>query len=133
MEPKPLILYVEDEHLIAMAIVDVLQEAGFDVVHIDDGRAALTKLDEGAEYVALITDVRLPSGVDGWAIGHHARQLNPLLPVVYVSGDSVADWAAEGVPKSLMLQKPFANAQLITAVTTLINEATWATVAGDGR
>jgi DNA-binding response OmpR family regulator len=133
MEPKPHILYVEDEPLIAMAIVDVLQEAGFDVVHVDAGIAALARLDQGNErFVAVITDVRLPGGVDGWAIGQRARELSPQVPVVYVSGDSVGDWAAEGVPKSIMLQKPFANAQLVAAVATLINEAGLAPVPDGG-
>jgi hypothetical protein len=40
--------------------------------------------------------------------------------VVYISGDSVDAWTAEGVPNSLILQKPFADAQLLSAVTTLL-------------
>ena len=31
-----------------------------------------------------------------------------------MTGDSAADWAAEGVPNSTLLQKPFATAQMIT-------------------
>jgi DNA-binding response OmpR family regulator len=122
MQPKPLILYVEDDHLIAVTGVDILTEAGFGVEHVDEGQAALAALDGGADkYVALITDVRLPKG-DGWAIARHARTLNPALPVVYVTGDSATDWAAEGVPKSVLVQKPYANAQLVAAVAILINQ-----------
>jgi hypothetical protein len=32
-------------------------------------------------------------------------------------------WSANGVPNSLFLQKPFAIAQLVTAITTLLNQA----------
>lgn len=124
MELRPTILYVEDEAMIAMAITDVLEEAGFEVDHAPDGASALAKLkDDPHKYVALVTDVRLPNGIQGWDIGVHARELNPQVPVVYVSGDSAGDWSARGVPKSVMLQKPFANAQLITAVATLVNDA----------
>ena len=37
-----------------------------------------------------------------------------------MTGDSAADWSAEGVPNSVMLQKPFAEAQLLTAMGTLL-------------
>jgi hypothetical protein len=57
---------------------------------------------------------------------NHLRRvchLNPPLPVLYVSGDSGAEWSANGVPNSLRLQKPSAIAQLVAAVTTLLNQA----------
>jgi DNA-binding response OmpR family regulator len=119
----PLLLYVEDEALIAMVIIMALEEAGFGVHHILDGRSAMAKLEQDVgTYRALVTDVRLPQ-VDGWAIAQRARELNPALPVIYVSGDSASDWGAKGVPNSIMVQKPFANAQLVAAVTTLLNQA----------
>lgn len=123
-EQKPTILYVEDEGLVAVVVMEMLEEAGFDVIHAPDGQKAMTVLEGHAnDLAALVTDVRLPEGIKGWDIAHRARELNPALPVVYVSGDSAAEWAANGVPNSLMLQKPFADGQLLAAVTTLLNEA----------
>jgi CheY-like chemotaxis protein len=121
---KPTILYIEDEGLIAVVVVEMLEDAGYDVIHAPDGQKAMTVLEAQApDLAALVTDVRLPDGIKGWEIAHHARELNPALPVVYVSGDSAAEWAAHGVPNSLMLQKPFADGQLLAAVTTLLNDA----------
>jgi hypothetical protein len=54
----------------------------------------------------------------------HAREINPSFPVVYMSGDSAEDWASQGVPNSIMLSKPFAPAQLVTAVSQLLNAGT---------
>jgi DNA-binding response OmpR family regulator len=45
------------------------------------------------------------------------------MPIVYMSGESAEEWAVKGVPGSLMIAKPFAPAQLVTAVSNLINEA----------
>jgi hypothetical protein len=42
----------------------------------------------------------------------------PVFPVVYMSGDSAEDW---GSKNSIMLAKPFAPAQLVTAVSQLLN------------
>jgi hypothetical protein len=38
-----------------------------------------------------------------------------------MSGASAADWPSKGVPNSIMLEKPFAPAQLVTAVSSLLN------------
>ena len=69
----------------------------------------------------MITDIRLSAGPDGWAVARRARELVPNMPVVYMSGDSSQEWSSKGVPNSLMVAKPFAPAQIITAVSTLLN------------
>jgi hypothetical protein len=43
--------------------------------------------------------------------------------MVYMSGDSAHEWDAQGVPNSIMLTKPFVTAQVITALSNLLNEA----------
>jgi hypothetical protein len=53
-----------------------------------------------------------------------ARAIDPEFPVVYISGASAADWPSKGVPNSIMLPKPFAPAQLVTAVSNLLNNRT---------
>ena len=68
-------------------------------------------------------DIRLGAGPDGWAVARRARELVPTMPVVYMSGDSSPEWSSKGVPNSLMVAKPFAPAQIITAVSTLLNAA----------
>ena len=54
----------------------------------------------------------------------HAREIEPDFPVVYMSGAAAADWTSKGVPNSIMLSKPFAPAQLVTAVSNLLNSST---------
>jgi DNA-binding response OmpR family regulator len=116
-----------------------LSDEGFEVVVAGTGGKAIEELESrGSDFKGLITDIRLGSGPDGWQVGHKARQIVPGIPVVYMSGDSVHEWTSEGVPESVMLQKPFAIAQLITAITTLMNAATSATalssaMAEDGK
>src|ERR1700689_703795 len=96
-------------------------------VHVCDvaqGGKALSELEaDPSRFSGLITDVRLGRGPDGWEIARRAREPIPNLPVVYISGHGSADWASKGVPNSLTLSKPFATAQLITAISTLLVEA----------
>jgi DNA-binding response OmpR family regulator len=123
MTPTVLLL-VEDEALILLDVKDILHDAGFEVVAVHDGKQALTELDAVAMRLrAVITDVQLGDGPDGWEIGRHARELVPDMPVIYMSGGSNRDWSSKGVPDSVMIAKPFVAAQLITAVATLITNA----------
>jgi DNA-binding response OmpR family regulator len=115
-----LLFLVEDEELVLMTIEAALEDAGYTVRAARTGEEALTVLDsEGQQFQALITDVNL-GPIDGWAVARHARELNAQMPVIYVTGDSAHLWASQGVPKSVLIEKPFAPAQLVTAVSSLL-------------
>jgi CheY-like chemotaxis protein len=117
-----LLLYAEDEPLILAATSETLLSGGFEVLAASDGSEAMRLLDKRAQDIAgLITDVRMGTGPNGWEVARHARALNPELPIVYTTGDSAAEWPAEGVPKSIVVQKPYAEAQVLTAISTLLN------------
>lgn len=125
MTDKVLLLLVEDEPILRLASGAALEDGGFTVAFACEGaEAILTLSSQGPPIAGLITDIRLGSGPDGWEVARRAREANPLMPVVYITGDSAADWPVHGVPNSLILQKPFADAQLITAITTLLNDPT---------
>lgn len=123
MNTEILILVVEDEALLQIVYSEALSEAGFSVTAVRDGRSAMDALEaEPDRFAGVVTDIRLGEGPDGWEVARRARELNSSVAVVYVTGDSAADWPANGVPHSKVLQKPFADAQLVTAVATLLNE-----------
>lgn len=123
MHNPKLLLVVEDEPAILLHMECVLEDAGFEVLVAAVGNEAIGVLDDaGTSPACLVTDIRLGRGMKGWDVARHAREKHPEIAVVYITGDSGADWAAYGVPKSLLVQKPFAGAQLVAAVTTLLNE-----------
>ena len=59
----------------------------------------------------------------GWDVARVAREIDPTMPIVYMTGTHGEDWASKGVPNSVLLTKPFAPAQLVTAISNLLNEA----------
>ena len=123
MENQPFVLVVEDDQLVQAVVEDCLSEGGFEPVITSTGEKAVELLDvaEG-KYRALITDINLgPEEMDGWEVARHAREIDPRFPVVYMSGIEADEWASKGVPNSIMLAKPFAPAQLVTAVSQLLN------------
>jgi DNA-binding response OmpR family regulator len=123
MQNLPIILVVEDDQLIQSVVEEALQEGGFEVDLFSSAKQGIEKLDNaGGKYRALVTDINLGRDeTDGWEIARHAREIDPKFPVVYMSGDSAEAWASKGVPNSIMLSKPFAPAQLVTAVSQLLN------------
>jgi CheY-like chemotaxis protein len=122
VRPSILILLAEDEALVAVSLQDALEDAGFTVRAVMSGEEAVSALDTShADLGGVITDIRLGTDVDGWAVARHARELIPDIPIVYMSGDSAHEHTSHGVPLSIMLQKPFALAQVITAISTLLN------------
>ena len=122
MDEPLTVLVVDDEPLIALAIADALEEAGFahEMCHCGDSAMAMLAKREPV-FCALVTDIRLGNGPTGWDVARHARELLAALPVVYITGDSAADHSAYGVPESVMVQKPFVAMQIITAISNLLN------------
>lgn len=127
------LLVVEDEPLILEILEAALTDGGFEVVVAPSGAAAIAAIEADPErFGAVLTDIRLGSGADGWAVATRARELIGCLPIVYMSGDSGHDWPSKGVPGSVILSKPFAPAQLVTAVSALITQADMRAV-GEGE
>jgi CheY-like chemotaxis protein len=125
MGETPLVLVVEDDHLAVTFIEEALKDGGFRSVSVASGEEAIALFEDGEDnYQALATDINLFSTIDGWEVARTVRDLNPELPVIYMTGSAATDWGAKGVPKSILLSKPFASAQLITAVSQLLNGST---------
>lgn len=120
-----LVMVVEDDPLIQGMIEEALNEAGFKAAIVASGEEALTLLkNKEITYRALVTDINLSGKIDGWEIARVARKSDTMFPIVYMSGAAAEEWASMGVPNSTMLAKPFAPAQLVTAVSHLLNTGT---------
>ena len=120
----PIVLVIEDDDSIQTVVEDALSDAGFEPAIAPSGEEAVTLL-KGMKntYRALVTDITLRGKIDGWEVAQQARQIDPEFPIVYISGKSAAEWPSKGVPNSIMLAKPFAPAQLVTALAQLLNAA----------
>ena len=119
-----MIMVVEDDQLIQALIEDALTEGGFEPSIAASGEEAVTLLrGNRSHYRALVTDINLRGTMDGWEVAKQAREIDPSLPIVYMTGAAPDDWASHGVPNSVLLNKPFAPAQLVIAVAQLLNNA----------
>ncbi|HVV64741.1 MAG TPA: response regulator [Rhizomicrobium sp.] len=103
---RPVVLVVEDEPLVRMLAVEVLKDAGYQVLEASDGIEALQALDR-ARVDLLITDIQMPR-LNGYQLVEAAMAKWPDLKSILVTG-----YAREDVPAAVAdaaphtLQKPF--------------------------
>jgi CheY-like chemotaxis protein len=122
MDELPLILVAEDDLLIQGMVEEALSDGGFELVLAATGEEAVTLMQgDRTRHRALVTDINLQGKLDGWDVAKRARELNPDIPVIYITGTAAEEWTSKGVPNSILLAKPFAPAQLVTAVSNLLN------------
>jgi CheY-like chemotaxis protein len=87
LKDVPIVLVVEDEEWLQEIVHDALREGGFDVTIVASGQEAVAKLESGVvKYSALVTDVNLKGPMTGWEIARLVRQIDPALPIVYMTG-----------------------------------------------
>ena len=125
MEDLLVILVVEDDHAIQSVVEEALTDGGFEPAIAAWGEEAVTLLKRGLiKYRALVTDINLRGTMGGWEVAKVAREIDPEFPIIYMTGASADQYASHGVPNSILLIKPFAPAQLVTAVSQLLNSGT---------
>jgi len=125
LEEPLVILVIEDAQSIQGIVEEALSDGGFEPAIAASGEEAVTLLKGGSiKYRALVTDVNLLGRINGWEVAKRAREIDPNFPVVYMTGASADEYGSHGVPNSVLLTKPFAPAQLVTAVSQLLNSGT---------
>jgi DNA-binding response OmpR family regulator len=121
MDEPIAVLVVDDDASIQNVFEETLTEGGFASKVASSGEEALALLNAG-RYRLLIIDVAFGRDqIKGWAVARRARAFDPAFPVIYVTGGNADEWSIQGVPNSILLKKPFAPAQLLTAVSQLLN------------
>jgi signal transduction histidine kinase/DNA-binding response OmpR family regulator len=118
------VLVVEDAPMVRAMAVRALEQAGYTVLAVESGSAALQVFEEQRERVHLVlTDVAM-AGVDGLELGRRIAEIRPGLPVLYMSGHPVDETARRGLHRGHdFIAKPFAPVALAEAVGALLDSA----------
>ncbi len=114
------VLIAEDQGLIASLIEVTLIDEALQPTVVASGIEALAVLGEETPFQVLVTDIRMGPGPDGWDVAVQARERRPGIHVIYITGDSMDDWRAKGVPGSLLIAKPFFPDEILRAVRGLL-------------
>lgn len=116
------ILVVEDDIFTSMAAICAIEDMGHETHLASDVDEALQILRSQSRVDALFTDIRLKSHIHGgYEIARMAVEIRPRLPILYTSGNNLAE-AASGlvVERAHFLAKPYSEDQLRLSISALL-------------
>jgi two-component system nitrogen regulation response regulator GlnG len=116
------ILIADDEPEMAQLLGHLMHREGLTPLLAKDGTEAL-QLVRGGDPDVLLADLKMP-GMDGMALMRKARDLDPELPVILITGFAEVRGAVEAIRAGAhdYLAKPFEHQQVIRAVLRALNE-----------
>jgi len=115
------LLVVEDESLLASMLERILQDAGYRVTVCATGEQALELLDGGEPFDAMLTDILLGSGMDGWSLQREVAARGIALPVITMSGYTPPEPGRHtDEPQVPTLHKPFRPREVLAVLDSLL-------------
>jgi DNA-binding response OmpR family regulator len=117
---KVKILYVEDEPFLGRIVKESLESRDFEVNMVTDGKEAVNLFNAVKPQICVL-DVMLPNK-DGYSIAQSIRQINPVIPIIFVTAKTQTDDLIKGfeVGGNDYLRKPFSMEELIVRVNNLL-------------
>jgi CheY-like chemotaxis protein len=117
----PRLLIVEDEFLVRLTLAEFLGEEGFEALEAASGDEALVLLDQGETVDLLLTDLQLAGGMDGRTLATRARERQPDLPVIYMTGRPDSAPATSRTGRDMVIAKPYLPSEVAAAARRMIN------------
>ncbi|MFC4255428.1 response regulator [Altererythrobacter xixiisoli] len=116
------ILLAEDDDAMRTYLERSLGNAGYDVVAVDRGTAALPFL-ESEHFDLLLSDIVMPE-MDGIELAQRCAECSPATRVMFITGfAAVTLRASREAPRAKVLSKPFHLRELVLEVERLFEDA----------
>ena len=121
------ILLAEDEEAMRTYLARALQNAGYDVVAVDRGTAALPLLLDG-DFDLLLSDIVMPE-MDGIELAQRCAEISPKTKVMFITGfAAVTLKASREAPQAKVLSKPFHLKDLVMEVERIFGQQVQASI-----
>ena len=83
---RPLVLVVEDEELVRTNAIEMIKEAGFNVLEAANADEAITLLETRLDISVVFTDVDMPGSMNGIRLARAVRDRWPPIKIIATSG-----------------------------------------------
>lgn len=121
------ILLAEDEEAMRTYLARALENAGYEVVAVDRGTAALPLL-EREHFDLLLSDIVMPE-MDGIELAQRCTEVSPATKVIFITGfAAVTLKASREAPQAKVLSKPFHLKDLVLEVQRVFGQPNQASV-----
>ncbi len=114
------ILLVEDEFLVRLTMAEALIDAGFEVAEAESGVEAERLMAGPDHFDMVVTDVQMPGALDGVALARRVREIDPSIPVIYMTGIPESLFGARPFgPREYFIRKPYGPSEMLQAIRQL--------------
>ncbi len=116
------VLVVDDEEIVQSLVRDALEDEGHSVRTASNGSEAVEILNTD-DIQLLITDIRMP-GMDGIELTRLAREQNPAIGVVFITGYATLNSAKDAIKQGALdyVMKPFELSEIRQAVHNAVTK-----------
>lgn len=114
------ILLVEDDENLGFVVSDLLEMAGYSILWSKDGEVALKDFNSFVPHLCVV-DVMLPKK-DGYALVADMKQLQPAVPVVFLTARGMEDDRIRGFQSGAddYITKPFSNQEFLLRISAIL-------------
>ena len=121
------ILLAEDDQAMRAYLSRALENAGYDVVAVDRGTAALPLLEE-EHFDLLLSDIVMPE-MDGIELAQRCSEVSPRTKVMFITGFAAVSLRTNReAPQTKVLSKPFHLKDLVLEVEQMFDDRAFASL-----
>ena len=116
--PAATVLVVEDEELLRIFAVQLVEDAGFQVLEAANADQAIAILEKRADISLLLTDIHMPGSMDGLKLAHAVRHRWPPIKIIIVSGQVLL--TEDDIPTgSRFFRKPYEPTEVVSELRSM--------------
>ena len=123
MQPKSVVLVVDDEPLLRLAGIAMVEDAGFEAIEASNADEAIRILEGRDDVRLLFTDIDMPSGSqNGLRLAEAVRRRWPPIEIIVVSGHQVPEMK-ELPEASFFYPKPYVETEVVARMRLMLKAA----------
>lgn len=122
MTAEKKLLVIDDEPVIREGVRRILESGSYHVETFSSGQAALERIKQ-EEFDLVITDLKMP-GMSGMEVLKAIKEIQPDLPVIFITGYSSVDSAVEVMKLGAVdyIAKPFTPEEMLSTVKLALEQ-----------
>jgi DNA-binding NtrC family response regulator len=119
LEPRETILIVDDESTLRSVFSDMMTGQGYRCIAAANAIDALQIIETNLlKFDMLVTDIKMPGGLDGVGLANKMRELQPDVAILVITGYAKSQAMKEAKARGYrVLEKPFRQAEFEQAIT----------------
>ncbi len=119
-ENAHVVLVVEPDVLVRMAVADYLRECGYRVLEASSANEALKILRAKYEAGVVFSEVKLPGSMDGFALAQQIRREFPGIEMLLTTGAKMAATQGGELCDDGPIEKPYHHEQILKRLALLL-------------